>query len=121
MPTLRSVVTTRVHDADVGPTIKGWRDEFAQRRRLRAYAQGKLAQALGVDRNTVANWEAGRTTPSLEDRIRIAEHFGKSPAELGVPVFDEDTATTREQYQRLEQKIDRLIEFHRTGDRRALG
>ena len=37
--------------------------------------QKKLASAIGVKNYTVANWEQGRTTPSVEDLCSLADFF----------------------------------------------
>jgi transcriptional regulator with XRE-family HTH domain len=55
---------------------------FAQMRKVAGYSQEGLAERLGVDRTTVARWEAGETTPQPWQRPRIADAFGLSLSEL---------------------------------------
>ena len=38
--------------------------------------QLEFAQALGVDRSTVANWEAGKTEPNISQTRMISEISG---------------------------------------------
>lgn len=38
--------------------------------------QEELAQAVGVDRVTVANWESGKTEPKLSQACKIANLCG---------------------------------------------
>ncbi|MGH3873970.1 MAG: helix-turn-helix transcriptional regulator [Pseudonocardiaceae bacterium] len=54
------------------------RRSFAQARRAAGYTQEGLAERLGVDRTTVARWEAGECSPQPWLRPRIAEVFGVS-------------------------------------------
>lgn len=58
------------------------RRSFAQARRAAGYTQEGLAERLGVDRTTVARWEAGEYSPQPWQRPRIAEAFGLSPGEF---------------------------------------
>lgn len=55
---------------------------FAQARKGAGYTQESLAERLGVDRTTVARWEAGDTEPQPWLRPKIAEAFGLSPCEF---------------------------------------
>ncbi|MGH3902541.1 MAG: helix-turn-helix transcriptional regulator [Pseudonocardiaceae bacterium] len=54
------------------------RRSFAHARRAAGYTQERLAERLGVDRSTVARWEAGDYEPQPWQRPRIAEAFGLS-------------------------------------------
>ncbi len=54
---------------------------FAQARKAAGYTQEGLAERLGVDRTTVARWEAGEYEPHPWQRPRIAEAFGLSLCE----------------------------------------
>lgn len=70
------------------------RRSFAQARRAAGYSQEGLAERLGVDRTTVARWEAGEYEPQPLQRPRIAEAFGLS---LGAcnQLLDESETTER--------------------------
>jgi DNA-binding XRE family transcriptional regulator/tetratricopeptide (TPR) repeat protein len=54
------------------------RRSFVQTRKAAGYTQESLAERLGVDRTTVARWEAGEYAPQPWLRPRIAEAFGVS-------------------------------------------
>lgn len=46
-------------------------------------SQQDVADALGVDANTITNYEAGRTVPSFEKAWMLASLFGVSLDALG--------------------------------------
>ena len=52
------------------------RNDLAQRRAERGWSQGRLAEELGVSRQTVISLEKGRFDPSLPLAFRIAALFG---------------------------------------------
>ena len=54
----------------------------------RELAQGELAEAVGVSRQTINSIETGRYTPSLPLAFSLARFFGKSIEE----VFDDEEA-----------------------------
>ena len=54
---------------------------IARRRRLLGYSQEMLAEAIGVDRTTVARWERG-TIPHPHQRALIAQHLQVDPEQL---------------------------------------
>jgi transcriptional regulator with XRE-family HTH domain len=54
------------------------RRSFAQARRAAGDSQESLAERLGVDRTTVARWEAGEYERQPWQRPWIAEAFGLS-------------------------------------------
>jgi DNA-binding XRE family transcriptional regulator len=56
--------------------VKRW--SFIHARKAAGYTQEGLAERLGVDRTTVARWEAGEYEPHPWQRPRIAEAFGLS-------------------------------------------
>lgn len=68
------------------------RRSFAQARKAAGYTQERLAEALGVDRTTVARWEAGGAEPQPWQRPRIAETFGLSLDKLAQLLADVGTA-----------------------------
>lgn len=69
----------------------GKRRSFAQARKAAGYTQEGLAEHLGVDRTTVARWEAGETVPHPWQRPRIAEAFGLSLCEFNQLLDDVGT------------------------------
>jgi transcriptional regulator with XRE-family HTH domain/tetratricopeptide (TPR) repeat protein len=52
------------------------RRQFARARKAAGHTQESLAEHLGIDRTTVARWEAGETEPLPWQRPRIAEALG---------------------------------------------
>jgi putative transcriptional regulator len=51
------------------------RNDLAERRRTRGWSQGRLAEELGVSRQSVISLEKGRFDPSLPLAFRIAALF----------------------------------------------
>jgi putative transcriptional regulator len=51
-------------------------------RTQRGLAQGQLAEAMGVSRQTINSIENERYTPSLPLAIALARHFGVSVEEM---------------------------------------
>jgi putative transcriptional regulator len=51
------------------------RNDLAERRHARGWSQGRLADELGVSRQTVISLEKGRFDPSLPLAFRIASLF----------------------------------------------
>ncbi|MDL2214389.1 helix-turn-helix domain-containing protein [Clostridia bacterium OttesenSCG-928-O13] len=54
-------------------------ENIKSNRKDKNLTQGQLADMLGVKQNTVAQWENGRTQPSLEQLKKIAEALNVSP------------------------------------------
>jgi putative transcriptional regulator len=50
-------------------------NDLAERRQARGWSQGRLAEELGVSRQTVISLEKGRSDPSLPLAFRIAALF----------------------------------------------
>lgn len=48
--------------------------------------QAEFAEELGIDRSTVANWEAGKTEPSATQLRRISELSGIPIDFIFVPI-----------------------------------
>lgn len=67
------------------------RRSFAQARKAAGYTQESLAEHLGVDRTTVARWEAGEYEPQAWQRPRIAEAFGVSLCDFNQLLSDAGT------------------------------
>lgn len=57
-------------------------DKLAELRHTKGWSQEMLAETLGVSRQAVSKWEAGRTLPDVPKLIAIAELFGVSLDEL---------------------------------------
>ena len=53
-----------------------------KRREEKMISQTQLAQKLGVNQNTVSQWETGRSTPPLDKLIMMSELFGCTLDEL---------------------------------------
>lgn len=60
-------------------------NDLASRRSDRGWSQARLAEELGVSRQTVISIERGRFDPSLPLAFRIAATFGCSIEEIFVP------------------------------------
>ena len=69
------------------------RDGLAARRRAIGLTQDTLAEALRIERSTVARWEQGTSAPRPWLRKRLADVLELSPAELS-RLLDPKTATT---------------------------
>lgn len=57
-------------------------ESIAAYRREAGMSQAELARAVLVSRQTVSNWETGKTLPDAESVARLAEAFGTSTDEL---------------------------------------
>ena len=70
-------------------------DRIRRARDLAGMSQTELAQAAGVTRGLVGNWESHRKKPGREVLMRLAEALGVSAASLlGEPVDGAETLTT---------------------------
>ncbi|WP_433118386.1 helix-turn-helix transcriptional regulator [Micromonospora sp. CA-246542] len=58
------------------------RRRLAQRRKATGLSQERLAEALGVDRSTVARWERAETDPQPWHRPRLAAALNLSIEEV---------------------------------------
>ena len=58
------------------------RDRLARARKAAGYTQESLAEDLGIDRTTVARWEAGKWQPLPYLRPKLARLLGLTAAEL---------------------------------------
>ncbi len=59
-----------------------FQENFLRLRAKSGYTQEDIAHRLGVSRQSVAKWEAGKSTPDLEKLIALAELFDVSLDEL---------------------------------------
>ena len=60
-------------------------NSLSEHRKLRGFSQQRLADELGVSRQTVISLEKGRYDPSLPLAFRIAKLFGCSIEDLFTP------------------------------------
>ena len=58
------------------------KNDVRERRAAKGLAQGELAGALAVSRQTINSIETGRYTPSLPLAIAIARFFGTTVEEI---------------------------------------
>jgi putative transcriptional regulator len=61
------------------------RNDVAEQRKALGWSQQRLADALGVSRQTVISIERGRFDPSLPLAFRLAEAFGRRIEDLFFP------------------------------------
>ncbi len=59
-----------------------FQENFLRLRAASGYTQEDVAHRIGVSRQSVAKWEAGKSTPDLEKPIALAELFDVSLDEL---------------------------------------
>lgn len=67
------------------------RSAIRARRRELGYNQTELARRLGTTRQTIANWEAGRTRPSIELMQRLSAELKREPEQLVPGWLDGDS------------------------------
>lgn len=85
--------------------------------RIRAHVtQEDAAQAAGVNRTTLGNWEAGRHMPCLVQFRDLMERYGESPYRVlfGRSMFgfsDEDIAEISRESRRFSPSLQRRIEL----------
>ena len=86
--------------AGQGGCVDSVGDSIQRQRVAHGMSQAALAQSLGISRQSVAKWEAGKSRPELEKMIRLCSLFGctmdelvyganrhvEAPAEREVPV-----------------------------------
>lgn len=58
------------------------RESFVRRRKELGFSQESLADAVGVDRSTVARWESGDTEPQALHRTRLCRELRVSTSQL---------------------------------------
>ena len=58
------------------------KNQVRELRTLRGLAQGQLAEAMGVSRQTINSIENDRYTPSLPLAIALARYFGVTVEEM---------------------------------------
>jgi transcriptional regulator with XRE-family HTH domain len=55
---------------------------FLRSQNAERLSQQKLADTLGLKKSTLAAWESGRSNPSFEDMLRLADYFKVSADDL---------------------------------------
>jgi transcriptional regulator with XRE-family HTH domain len=70
------------------------RQRLSQRRKVVGLTQESLAQRLGVERSTVARWEAGATEPVPSMRPNVARALGVSIDQLAELLTESEDANT---------------------------
>lgn len=58
------------------------RDELVRQRKLAGFSQERLADAMKVDRSTIARWESGEATPLATFRPQLASLLNVTAVEL---------------------------------------
>jgi transcriptional regulator with XRE-family HTH domain len=61
--------------AQGGETVLGQRIKLLRRQKLNI-TQEKLAEAMGVSKSTISQWESDTNEPSVEALIKLADLFG---------------------------------------------
>lgn len=59
-----------------------FKEKLKELRQEKRVSQNEVAEALGVAVSTYANWEQGRTEPSIYDIYRLIEIYGIEANEL---------------------------------------
>lgn len=57
-------------------------EKIIERRKKLKYLQEKLAEILGITRQTLSNWESNITSPDLKQAKKLCQTFGISMDEL---------------------------------------
>jgi transcriptional regulator with XRE-family HTH domain len=78
--------------------MPGKRRRLAQARRAMGFSQEGFARRLGVDRSTVARWEAGETEPQPWVRSRIAELLEVALRDVGDLLATEEVIVNRRDF-----------------------
>lgn len=68
--------------ASQGGCVDSVGDSIQHQRVAHGMSQAALAQSLGISRQSVAKWEAGKSRPELEKMIRLCSLFGCTMDEL---------------------------------------
>ena len=79
-------------------------EKIRQARREKGLTQEQLAQALFVSRQTVSNWENGKTEPDYQTLVRLSQELGmeivraeETPAEAPPEAPPEEPARQRDE------------------------
>jgi transcriptional regulator with XRE-family HTH domain len=79
-------VLTAAENAAHARACRALGDRLCDLRTARGLSVGAAAAALGVSRNTVCNWESGRTGPTAAQVLALAAALGMTPGEVLDPV-----------------------------------
>lgn len=77
-------------------------------RKKKELSQEKLAEIIGVSRQSVAKWESGNTYPEVDKLIVISDLFGVSIDKLLKEIEDE---CSRKEIKSVNSKDDKIINF----------
>lgn len=55
--------------------MKGFKDILKQLRQDKGVSQKEVAKALNVSDDSIYNWEKGRSEPSINELINLADYF----------------------------------------------
>lgn len=55
--------------------MKGFKDILKQLRKDKGVSQKEIAKALNVSDDSIYNWEKGRSEPSINELINLADYF----------------------------------------------
>ena len=86
--------------------------ELKSRRKKMGLSQEEVAKKLGVHNTTYGNWELGKTEPSLNDLVKLADLMNVSTDELlgrKTTIINIDALTETESY--LIKKIIKMNEL----------
>lgn len=75
-------------------------------RKSKGISQDKLGESLGISRHNIGAYEEGRSMPSFENILEIADHFGISADALGRADFADMTRDELEALQLGSKQID---------------
>ena len=67
----------------------GISDKLKALRKAKRLTQQDVADAIGLQRSTISNYEIGRRSPSLHDLQRIAAYYGVSLDYFGIVSADD--------------------------------
>lgn len=64
-------------------------DKLKMLRKSKGITQGQMADATGINRSTLANYEAGRRIPAVQELQKIADFFGVGLNYFGIATKEE--------------------------------
>lgn len=82
--------------------------------------QEVVAQEVGVSYRSIQAWEAGETKPSWRNLTQLATYYGVSPEFILVGENGTTAAVPDTQLERIEAKLDELLELVRAIERGSL-
>ena len=86
-------------------------DLLAKARISADYSQQELADGLGISRNTLASWEDGYSSPSLDDILDLFNILGESPNPyLNEYVHPNSNSGNKDEYGMKRKKLHQIID-----------